>query len=322
MVLPLALRAAGVIGVLGLMVLAFRAASFRRRTGSEVHPIQDITASPLSISAAVAARLTGSRFAFLGALFDLTARGVLLIEEGPKKWGRRTFTILRQSDGGCLQSYEQIFIDALFPKTGYDPVPLSTISLLAYNYPFIQALDQALSAAGWRDTQRLQRRHRFLSLSGMDMGVGMAVLSVGLLLVGKLTLLTNPWAVILGTVLTGAGAAESVVGLAGLCAAGLISPLSDEGLRHASYLKSFNGYLRDITHSRVTQVMPGIFERYLPYAAGFGMATEWAEYFQKVVDIPVPAWFRGWHSSLEEDMTTATIAAIAAVDSSAGEAAS
>ncbi len=95
-----------------------------------------------------------------------------------------------------------------------------------------------------------------------------------------------------------------------------ISPLSEEGLRQAVAWKSFSNYLRNVTRGREIVPSPDVFERYLPYAAAFGMATEWTKYFQKMSDMSVPGWFKGLQSSVEDGSFAAILAAVSAADSS------
>ena len=286
--LPYGLGAAVLVGLLGLVGVVLMWRSFRHETSNYSDAIQYPSIPPKPISAALAARLTGSSTTFLGALFDLARCGVLLIEEGPKKWGSRTFEIIYQPGSEQLQPHQQVFIDALFHKK--DRVALTDISSLAYNSHFTEALDQELTAIGWRDAQRSARRSRFLALTGLTLILGMVVFLGGLVF-GGLSLTTSTFAVILGAILMGTGAAASGVGMVGLIVALLISTLSDEGLRQASSWAGFAGYLRNVTRGLETKPSPDIFERYLPYAAGFGIATEWVKYFQKMADIQVPEWF-------------------------------
>jgi hypothetical protein len=60
----------------------------------------------------------------------------------------------------------------------------------------------------------------------------------------------------------------------------------------------------------------------LPYVAAFGLATEWAKYFQKQTGVPVPGWFQGLQSSMDDGSFVAIFAAITSADSSASAASS
>ncbi|RPJ42182.1 MAG: DUF2207 domain-containing protein [Chloroflexi bacterium] len=288
-----------------------------------------MTRPPRPIAPALAARLTGSSTGFLGTLFDLARRGTLRIEEGPRKWTGRTFEIVRL-DGAHLESarsehaqdlssHEQVFFQALFHKAKADRTNLSEIGSLSYNSCFSAVLDEELVAAGWKDPERQKRRTRFLAWTGLGLLLGLLVLVVGITL-AVAPQPFNTWIMTTALVLIGGGAAVSGVCLVGLLIAALISTQSDEGVRQATAWNSFAGYLRNITRGREPGISPDLFERYLPYAAAFGLATEWAKYFQKQAEVPVPEWFQGLQSSLDDGSFVAIMAAISSADSSASSA--
>ena len=317
--LPFGLGAAGLTALLGVMGVIVAGRSFRREADiSRNNVYQNFSTLPRAIPPALAAKLTGSSVPFLGTLFDLARRGLLRIEEGPKKWGGRTFDVIRQPISERMQSHEQVFLDALFKKN--ERVALSEIASLAYNGQFSQALDQELTMAGLRDAERSSRRGRFLVASILGLVLGLAAMGGGFLIVGFLSE-AQPAAVMIGAILLGVGAAACSVGFLGLIVAALISTLSDEGAQQASAWNSFAGYLRNITRGREPVTSPDLFERYLPYAAGLGLATEWAKFFQKQANVPIPAWFMGLQSGMDDGSFVAIMDAITAADSSASVAA-
>jgi hypothetical protein len=115
--LPFGLGAAALATLLGVVGVFLAGRSFRRETAiAHKNAYQNFSAPPRAIPPALAAKLTGSSVPFLGTLFDLARRGVLRIEEGPKKWGNRTFEVIRQSTSERMQPHEQVFLDALFKK--------------------------------------------------------------------------------------------------------------------------------------------------------------------------------------------------------------
>jgi hypothetical protein len=315
--LPFGLGAAAITTLLGVMGVIVAGRSFRRETAiSQNKAYQTITALPSAISPALAAKLTGSSAPFLGTLFDLARRRMLRIEEGPKKWGSRTFEVIRQPTNERMQPHEQVFLDALFHKARNERVDLSEIASLAYNSKFSQALDQELTTTGLRDAERSRRRRRFLAASISGLVLGLGAMGIGLLIAILLSE-SQPAAVMVGAILLGLGIAACSVGSLGLIVALLISTLSDEGARQASAWSSFAGYLRNITRGRKPVTSPDLFERYLPYAAGMGIATEWAKFFQKQANIPIPEWFMGLQSRMDDGSFIAILAAISAADSSA-----
>jgi hypothetical protein len=315
--IPFGLGAAALTTLLGVVGVIVAGRSFRRETAIFQNNVyQSLSAPPRAIPPALAAKLTGSGVPFLGTLFDLARRGVLRIEEGPKKWGSRTFEVIRQPTSERLQPHEQVFLDALFHKARNERVALSEIASLAYNGQFSQALDQELTTAGWRDIERSNRRGRFLAGATLALVFGVCLFFAGLL-IGGLLHITDPTAVILSAILMGLGGALSGVGLVALIVAVSLSPLSDEGARQAAVWNSFAGYLRNITRGREPVASPDQFERYLPYAAGLGLATEWAKFFQKQANVPIPEWFMGLQSGMDDGSFIAIMAAISTADSSA-----
>jgi hypothetical protein len=314
--IPFGLGAAALTTLLGVVGVIVAGRSFRRETAIFQNNVyQSLSAPPRAIPPALAAKLTGSGVPFLGTLFDLARRGVLRIEEGPKKWGSRTFEVIRQPTSERLQPHEQVFLDALFHKARNERVALSEIASLAYNGQFSQALDHELTTAGWRDAERSSRRGRFLVASVLGLLLGLAAMGVGFLIVSFLSE-TQPAALIVGAILLGVGVAACGVGILGLMVAALISTLSDEGAQQVSAWNSFAGYLRNITRGREPEASPDLFGRYLPYAAGMGLATEWAIFFQKQANVPIPEWLMSLQSGMEDSSFVAILAAISAADSS------
>ena len=107
-VTPYGLGAAALTGVIGLLGILFYSQSFRREAGFVPQNESPFTSPPGPIPPTLAARLVGSNTAFLGTFFDLAQRGVLQIEEGPKKWRNRTFEVIYLPNAGGLSSYEQV----------------------------------------------------------------------------------------------------------------------------------------------------------------------------------------------------------------------
>jgi hypothetical protein len=303
------------LGGLAAVIAALR--SFRRKGYVPMEPMRKITSLPGEVPPAMAARLAGTGTPFLGTLFDLTRRGVLQFEEGPKRGGSHTFDVLLQSAAGQFEPHGHVFVEELFKKK--NRVPLSNIASLASTSRFTQALDSELTAAGWRDPARVSQRTTFLWISALALVGGIVLAGAGLVLV-NLPQVPLAWIVSIGAILIGAGVSLGAVGLFGLLAAGLTSVLSDEGERQADSWKRFNQYLHNITRGQAGSPMPELFERYLPYAAAFGLLSEWGKYFSNIGNVPVPAWLDGLGSSLDDGSFVAILAVILAADSSASAA--
>jgi len=315
--LPFGLGAAGLTGLMGLISILLLAGGFRRQPGA-VMMRQPGSTPPRSIPPALAAHLANKGTTYLGTLFDLARRGVVRIEEGPKKWGSRTFQIVHLQANEPLAPHEQVFVESIFRKAKEDRVDLSEISSLAYNSKFSEAINQELTAAGWRDPERITRRNRFLGLNSVVVVLGLLALGAGLL-VGGISIANESELVIFAGVLTGTGAAASGIGVFGLLAAAFISTLSDEGVREAAARNGFAEVLHNLARGR-GETTPELFERYLPFAAGFGIATEWAKHFQKMANLPLPAWFQGLQAGQDDGSFVVLLAAITSADSSVASA--
>ncbi len=314
--LPAGLGAAALAGIMGLFWLAWEGRRFRRDSITSEKPVGIFSSLPRSIAPALAARLTGSSTGYLGTFFYLAQQGMLSIEQGPKKWGSRTFDAIRVMGSAELKPHEQIFMDVFFGKSKSDRVGLSSVASLGSNSQFNSAVDSELTDFGWHDPDRSTQRGRFIKQAVLALCLGVALFIAGLLIFGVATS-AGTSASSLGAILIGIDGVTSVVGLVGWFMAMSISTLSSEGERESSAWKGFADYLRRITRGREPAASPDVFERYLPYAAGFGLATEWANTFKEQADLPIPAWFHGLQAGLDDSSLIAVIAAITAADSSA-----
>jgi hypothetical protein len=63
-----------------------------------------------------------------------------------------------------------------------------------------------------------------------------------------------------------------------------------------------------------------MFEYYLPYAAAFGLVSEWGKVYSRMTNVRVPTWLQGLGSSLDDGSFTALLAVLSATDSSASTA--
>lgn len=318
--LPWGIGAALATVLLGAAGLFLAGLSFRRDAAGLPGAPSMHTMPPRQISPALAARLAGSSTGFLGALFDLAERGVITIEEGQRRWGSSTFELVRQPSAEPLQKHEQALLQALFRKAKNERVPLTQAAVISGDRAFNQALDEELTALGWRDAERAARRGRFLTFTVLGLFLGLAALLAGALLSAAASASSGQLAA-LGAILIGGGAALGLVGLVGSIAAGSISVLSDEGLRQAEAWKGFNAHLRSIAKGREPATAPDTFARYLAYAAAFGMGTQWGKFFQKMGDVPLPAWMQTLDVSMQDGSYAAMMAVISSADSSAASAA-
>ena len=102
--------------------------------------------------------------------------------------------------------------------------------------------------------------------------------------------------------------------LFGVIAATTFSAWTIEGEWQAADWKGFAAYLKDVARGKQVLVDTTLFDRYLPYAAGFGLGDSWAKRYQKQSGLGVPAWFHALQA--DADASGAFIAMMVATNSS------
>lgn len=246
----------------------------------------------------------------LGTCFDLARRGVISIEEAPRKsrWQERDFVFRLESADTALRPHERGLIEAFFrDKSGLQStVRFSKLQANLYTRlkPLSQALKAECESLGFFDAERQRRRTTSLIWGLFLMFLSMALIVAAALLVsalGPLPLVAAIGVLVLGIVL--------------VIAAATISLLTEDFQQTALEWKSFAKYLGDVTRQRDTLVHRDQFEGYLSYAAAFGLAEPWSRYLKKREDIEVPAWFRAL-TSAEDGGRGAFVAMMAASGSS------
>jgi hypothetical protein len=225
--------------------------------------------------------------AVLGTLFDLARRGVLAIEQQPKRLplGQKEFSVTLRERPAGLRPHEQALLDNLFgaeaaPGAG-SPLTRQMQRLLNRWRLFADPVKAELRQAGWLDDDRRRRRGLWTT------GALLLVFASFGLFIAAVTLRGA-----LGDAVVAVPAALLLLGLFTLILAQQISPLSDVGLSEAERWKRFGGYLADVTRGREAVTRPDLFERYLAYAAGLGLAQGWLRFFQKQGELAIPAWFQ------------------------------
>jgi hypothetical protein len=291
--MPGFLTAAGLMLVAGF---AWLGALWRRgrRPDTAVGPISARASTlPGDLPPALAGALTTSSgqpnaMHALGTLFDLAQRGILTIEESTeKRWYRSREFVLRLLDPTprALRPHEEALLALAFTdKAG--PTTVSNMSevgnrLTTRLKQFSEPLTEELTRAGLIDLQRKATAQRFLVIGVMLLILMLPLGALALLLLKQY----GGWPFVLV-------AAVFLLSMTAFIMAGTYSPLSDEGAREAVRWQGFSAYLKDVTKGREPAWDLSLFERYLPYAAAFGLAEGWAKAFQKRGGAEIPAWFR------------------------------
>ena len=279
---------------------------------------------------ALAAKLTRHSQGFMGTLFDLAQRGVLEVREDKGWWGSKKFTLeLRNADvplsaqplrAQPLRAHEQGLLAAVF-KPGETSVDMPSIPtrLARKRKAFDEPLEQALIDRGWLDPERKRQRRNLGVTCFLLMLASLGLFLLGLLGAGAaLAADVNQmpvWAAILGVA---AGGLVISIELLIICAA--FSPLTPDGEAEAARWKNFARYLKQSSNNQQAVFSSDYFERYLPWAAAFGMGGAWARHFQRAGGAPLPVWFHTMPSSHGD--FGAVVAAMAASDSTGASAAS
>jgi hypothetical protein len=283
-----------------LLLLRLRGGVRRDTVDLPVGPVRVVP--PLQLAPAVASRLvSGSQPAGLRALatlFDLAGRGVVRIEQMPRRspFGP-DFRIHLEAPEEARLPHEQGLLKVLFGEGSQ--TALSTRlrdfkrRIRRLDRDFEAPLRAEMTAAGLLDPRRLSTKHKTVGAGILLLLVGLACLIPALILgaqanrEGSLATLRALAAAV------GAGAGLALTGLSGIITGAVLSPLSDEGARSASMWKAFARYLNGVRRDREPESSPEIFERYLPYAVGFGFGAAWVKYFQRRRRLTaVPAWFQ------------------------------
>jgi len=285
-----------VLALAGLIVLAGGGGVYALWRRAQPEPVPDagpIASPPGDLPPALVGALnsgTGdpSAATALGTLFDLGQRGVVEIEQRPAKgWlGRADYTVTLRERPGTLRPHEAGLLDEVF---GPGAAPGATAALmeklrsvLGHWKRFAEPVKAEVRQAGWMDEARKRQRARWvgggvLLLMG---ALGLLVLAagLGLPLVGEAALMV-PLAV-------------AAVSMLILALGASLSPYTDQGRQAAARWKAFGKYLEEVTKGREAVTRPDLFERYLPYAAGLGLADGWLKFFKRRGEANIPAWFR------------------------------
>lgn len=253
----------------------------------------------------------------LGTLFDLAERGILIIEEQPKEawYQSRDWVIKQVEPGRHLRPHEEQLLEILFTTKSGEPqnsIKMSKLSQLFTSSrwkAYTETLEAEMKAAGLWDTEQQERNRRLIGA-----GVVAILFAAGMFLVAMLLNgVFGFWPLLVVGVLF-------VLFLIAIIAGYSLSVLSTEGTRQAAEWEPFQRYLKDITKRKATPSSPDMFERYLPFAAAYGLLTDWVKHFEKEERTQPPTYFRALHAADGAHMS-AFVAMISASSSAGGSAA-
>ena len=270
---------------------------------------------PSDISPAIIGKLTGQQHNFMGAIFDLAQRGVLEVREEKGFWGTKNHILIRKDYPGVLKPFEQGLMEALF-KPGESQINMNEIGtrLASKNKLFDEPLEQELVQRGWLDLERKQKRTKLLAVGVMTMILTLIIIIVGLFS-GGASISGNPNVLSWIAGLIGVSLGAFALSIPMLIYAGTYSTLTPAGEEQSARWKGFAEYLKQVSKGREPAIRPDYFERYLAYAAMFGLGTGWAKYFQNLGGVPLPVWF---HALAGSDGDFGAMVAVMSASDSAG----
>jgi uncharacterized protein (TIGR04222 family) len=246
---------------------------------------------PADLPPALAGKLTGASTNFMGTIFDLAQRGLLEVREEKDSWGSKKHILERKAVDIALTPYEQGLLEAVF-KPGEIQVSLSEVGTrLAYGSSQVDLpLEQELIQRGWLDPERKQKRARLVAVSLLVMFAGLGML-IGAAIATGVFLISNQALAWFTVALAGLGGGAFVLSIPLLIYASAYSQLTPAGEEQKMHWNSFRSYLDQVSHGVEPAVRPETFERYLAFAAVFGLGAAWAKSFQNLGGVPLPAWF-------------------------------
>jgi uncharacterized protein (TIGR04222 family) len=217
----------------------------------------------------------------MAALFSLAERGVVRIDEQPRRLGQRQFAIARVPKTQPSSPFDEQLLEIIFSPEAHDAVSLAKARhrLVRQFRKLKNALEPAMASAGLLDPDRQAVRRRFARVAaGCLVAAGAATIAFAIV-VDRF-----------GPSLMLIPAALGLVGVAALISFAAHTPLSNEGVRRAHEWRGFRQYLRDVARDRQPSPADAEVRRLLPYAIALGLAHSWSSYLKKH-RAAVPAWF-------------------------------
>ncbi|MBN2677307.1 MAG: DUF2207 domain-containing protein [Anaerolineaceae bacterium] len=262
---------------------------------TDAKPVNPPTDYKPAVAAALVAGNTPSMTHTLATLIDLAQKGAVSIEQLPGKWySSHRFELVRLPYSSLLDKHEQVLMDALFSKRGQ---PVERIELSQYSRvlgkswsTFSKTIQAEITALGLINPERKKTQSRVMIIGGV-------LILIGILFVITLAIAMNSISSDLSLninqatgALLGVSISAWIAGFIYVIAGALYSTLSSRGRWIADQWSGFSKYLKDIIAQREQALRPDTFTQFLPFAAGFGLGSQWAKSFQKRGFTDTPAW--------------------------------
>jgi uncharacterized membrane protein len=173
-----------------------------------------------------------------------------------------------------------------------------------------EPLTEEMKQAGYLSKSRQKVRTTFFVLGGLLLALGLAGIVAMAILASALG-----WGlfIVMGTL--------AFLGLLAIILGSALAPLSDAGAETAVNWNAFSNTLKAVSKGKQAVDSPTMFEKYLPYAAAFGLLQPWAKHFEKEGWTKTPAYFQVLPTTTGNQAMVAFVAMSAATNSSGGSAA-
>jgi hypothetical protein len=272
---------------------------------------------PDSLTPAAAAGLIGRPYPAAGILIDLARRGVVRVEEGAKsRFTGRKFNITLLQPSAEMAPYERLFVDTGF-RQGKTEVEMSQFAVSTQRAwsKIARAILRELIDRGLVDRAGNRSKTRLIVIGALAVILGPTMLFMGLVLDRSMT----------SGVVTAAGAALTSIGAATLVAASRTSRWTDAGAPVAASWRAFFRYLKDAARGRAFTPLSADADRWLPYAAAFGVAAQLVRRRKRegtALGLALPEWFAAFETGADgSDAFVAFLGTSGADGSGAGAAA-
>lgn len=276
---------------------------------------------PTNLPPAIAGVLNGSGASpswsnALATLFDLADRGILSIEEIEKKsiFSGQDFEIVLLEEPSDLRPHENGLLRLLFETKGlrHKSVKLSKLSSAVTGSQwkkFTEPLEMEIKAAGYIDAERKRRRTWVMASSFIFLILGVLIM----IMTAIFENLFGMWPMTIA-------ASFFLVFVLLLSMGSNMTILTDEAKIMAEEWQSFYRHLKDVTRRKAAVGETNMFNRFLPYAATYGLLHQWAKFFEKEGWTQMPPYFHALNRADDGGMS-AFVAMTAASSSSGGSAA-
>jgi hypothetical protein len=246
----------------------------------------------------------------MASIFSLAERGVLAIEEEPRRMlGSRNFEITRRAGVGPLLPHEERILDAMFRdrsgKSQQVSLTKARTRLTTRWSQVAKAFQEELGSGGFLDEARWGLRRRYRVTAIVSVLIALAAVVPVIPFIER----SGPWPLLIP-------AALLAVGLTSLIVSATITVLSNEGVRRARRWRDYRKYLRLVASGK-KPALGGSLARSLPYAVTLGLAGAWAKFLKTQPQL-APPWFRALPTSTSDSAAFVAFVASGGAGASSG----